>query len=333
MSSPESDASPNIQTSTEEPAPKIVEEPVFLVGAERSGTTLLLLLLDHHPGLCFPGEFDFTIKLMPEGKPPELEAYYESLKTDRIFLFHDLEIDRELNFEELVNSFLLQEQARSSKPRVGASIHFNYGNILKVWPRAKLIHLVRDPRDVASSCIQMGWAGNVWCAIEKWIRSESEWDAMVDSVPPEQLLELRFEDLVRDVEGSLTRICEFIGLDYSPDMLRFHEDTTYDPIDPGIAQKWRGKLDDTQVRLIESRVGPLLEKKGYERSGLPPLKVGKLRELTLRAQSAWWTRRFRVRRYGWRLCLLRPLAKLLGNQDWVDRLELEFNEIQNRLIK
>ncbi len=318
---------------TTEENSKIVPEPVFLVGAERSGTTLCLLLLDHHPELCFPGEFDFTIKFMPEGKAPDLEAYYESLKTDRIFLFHKLEIDKELSFEELVNSFLIQERERSGKPKIGASIHFNYDNILKVWPKAKLIHMVRDPRDVASSCIQMGWAGNVWCAIDKWVHSETEWDNMSASIPEDQLLELKFEDLVQDVEGNLTKICEFIGLDYSADMLRFHEDTTYSPIDPKIAQKWPKKLTEDEVRLIESKVGPLLEKKGYEPSGHPPLQVGALRGFLLKLQSAYWTRKFRVNRYGWRLCLLRPLAKLLGMKGWVDKLELEFNEIQNQHIK
>lgn len=312
---------------------EIIEEPIFIVGAERSGTTLLLLMLDHHPELCFPGEFDFAIRYMSAGEPPRLEDYYEALRDDWIFQHHQLEINQELNFEELINSFLVQERVRSGKPYVGASIHFNYGNILNVWPKAKLIHLVRDPRDVASSCIQMGWAGNVWCAIERWVDSESEWDNFVSSIPAEQVFEMRFEALVENAEEVLSNICDFIGLKYSAKMLNYHENTTYSPINPKIAQKWPQKLSDREIRLIETKVGVLLNQKGYEPSGHPTLQVGPLQAWGLKLQSNYRTRIFRIRRYGFKLWLSRAMAKFLGMRSWSEKITLEYNEIQQQHIK
>lgn len=314
-------------------SPVIVEEPVFIVGAERSGTTLLLLLLGHHPELCITGEFDFAIQYMPLGSPPRLEDYYKDLEADRIFQHHQLKIDQELDFEKLVNSFLIQQREPTGKPRVGASIHFNYANILSVWPKAKLIHLVRDPRDVASSCIQRGWAGNVWCGIEKWIASESEWDEIVSSIPADQLFEVRFEDLVENTQAVLSDICEFIDLEYSEKMLSFHKYTTYDPINPKIAQKWPGKLSDREVRLIESKVGVLLEQKGYEPSGKPTLQVGPLSAWGLRAQSAYLTRMFRIKKYGLRLWMRRALGRFFGMKSWSEKSALEFGKIKEQHLK
>lgn len=323
----------NSNTVVAEPNARIVRDPILLLGAERSGTTLLLLLLGHHPDICFPGEFDYAIRCIPDTHPLRLEDYYQALENDRVFIDRQLKIDDKLNLEELLNSFLIQLRDRSEKSRIGASIHFNYEKNLAVWPDAKVIHIVRDPRDVATSCIQMGWAGNVWSAIDKWVESERNWDNVSASIPENNKIEIHFEDMIGNIKGVLSDICHFVGLEYSEDMLRFHEDTTYAPIDSSIAQKWPKKLSDKEIRLIESKVGSLLEKKGYQPSGLPVLTLSPLQQWKLKIQNAYWVRMFSIKRYGLRLSILRPLARHLGLAAWTRKINLEFYKIQKQYIK
>src|SRR5262249_42031140 len=65
----------------------MIPAPLFLVGAERSGTTLLRLMLDGHPDLAWNEEFEYAVDLLPEeGGFPDLEDYYPFLKTNRVFL-------------------------------------------------------------------------------------------------------------------------------------------------------------------------------------------------------------------------------------------------------
>ncbi len=145
---------------------------MFLVGSERSGTTLLRLMLDHHPEIAFEKEFDFAVtKVSDTGELPTLDAYLDWIATVRGV---DYAIDRSLGYRELVNDFLRQKQAASGgKPHVGATIHQQLRSPPVSLAGRPYIHLVRDPRDVARSVVQKGWAGNIYRASEFWIQAEA----------------------------------------------------------------------------------------------------------------------------------------------------------------
>src|SRR5215470_18332132 len=98
--------------------------PLFLVASERSGTTLLRLMLNGHPKLAWHEEFEYVVDYMPadQGLPP-IERYHRDLGYDFIFASSKFEVDSKLSYPELVNSFLAQKAARDGKPIVGATIH------------------------------------------------------------------------------------------------------------------------------------------------------------------------------------------------------------------
>ena len=68
-----------------EQSPSVLN-PFFLVGAERSGTTLLRLMLSHHPQIAWCQEFEYVVdKISPTGEFPLLTEYNELLESHRIF--------------------------------------------------------------------------------------------------------------------------------------------------------------------------------------------------------------------------------------------------------
>jgi hypothetical protein len=264
---------------------------------------------------------------------PELGAYYDWLATNRIFLPHALEVDRSLDYAGLAKSFVAQYCARSRKPIHGATCHKNFDRLLRIWPRARFVHLLRDGRDVARSCVGMGWAGNVWHGAQRWIEAEALWSKLSSTVDEQRRFELRYEDLVRDPEGQLTRLCAFLGTDYESSMLEYSQDSSYERPDPDLIGQWRKKLGRNELALLETRIGSLLRQRGYEDSGVPAVAVGAWRRLALTAEDRLERFRFRLDRYGLSHIVQSRLARLPGGGSWRRRLLLARNKIDNRHLK
>lgn len=280
-------------------APDTVRTGLFLVGAERSGTTMLRLMLDHHPGVAWLNEFEYAVDMMTDGgAAPPMNQYRSFLDSHRVFRATGFSADTALTFPDLVRGFLEQRRAAAGKPIVGATVHRHFDRLLHVWPDARFVHLVRDPRDVAPSVIKMGWAGNVYHATERWLRAEQTWDRVRARVGEERCCEVRFESLLAEPTQELSRVCAFIGVPFDDGMLAFHEDTTYERPDRGAAQRWRSGLTPRQIGLIEGRAGDLLALRGYEPSGEPIVRPSSTGLRLLGVQNRISRIRWRIDRYG-----------------------------------
>lgn len=314
--------------------PNIVNQPTFLVGAERSGTTMLRLMLSHHPQIAWCQEFEYAVDLISDTQNfPNLDRYYEWLETHRIFRKTGFEIDLNLDYPQLINSFLCQKQEQTQKSIVGATVHRNFDKLLKIWPDARFIHIVRDPRDVARSCIGMGWAGNVWTGVERWVEAEQLWEKLAPKIPEERRIEVQYETLIVEPVQTLTSICDFIGVSFDEAILHYSETTTYSSPDPKLIYQWRRKLSGDDIALVESQVNNLLVKRGYELSGLPTLNITPAIKQQLRLHD-WWVRwQFRVNRYGWRLWMTDYLARHLGMKSWEKNLQLQIGAIDHTYLK
>lgn len=286
--------------------------PVFLVGSERSGSTMLRLMLDHHPEIAFLPESDYLVAHLPDGGGlPDVRAYREYLRSNDAVRDAALTPCEASDYPTLVNDLLLQKQRRAGKPVIGATVHWHFDRLPRVWPNARFIHLLRDGRDVARSVVNMGWAGNDYVAADVWLAAESAWDRLCGAVPESQRCEVRFEELVCHAEPQLRRICEFVGVAYSPDMLSYADRTTYERPNPKLTQQWKRKFAAMEIRRVEARIADRLVERGYERSGLPPLALGWLRRTWLHGQSRWRKTLFRAQRYGLALHLRYALSRRL----------------------
>ncbi len=209
--------------------------PFFIIGAGRSGTTLLRLILAGHSHLHIPSETWFLDPLVREFPlagtltQPQLERAIETM------VRHERWPDMALSETELrcqagaltqptlvslidiVYAHLLRE---SSKQRLGDKTPHYFAivpQLATLYPDAKFIHLVRDGRDVAISWIDAGWqryydAGFAWPAAMAHLRRDS-------AVYPDRMLEVHYEDMVRAPAETACLICAFLGETFEQEML------------------------------------------------------------------------------------------------------------------
>ena len=311
-----------------------IAQPVFLVGAERSGTTLLRLMLDHHPRIALLFESDFLVTgLSEDGADPEAARYRDWLRHDRAFQHSGFTIDERLDFRALVNDFLRQKRTRDGKELVGATVHHRFCELWRIWPNARYVYLLRDGRDVSTSVMRMGWAGNVYVAADHWLAAERQRDQALAHVDPGRWLEVRYEDLILDTRAQLERICAFLRVDYSDQMLDYMHRSTYQAPDPSLCYQWKTGVQPRDLQLLEERLGERLRERGYALSGHPPIAVRALRRRWLRLHSRIGAYRFRVRRFGVLLALQETLSRRLGLEKLRLKVQAEMNHITNLHMK
>ena len=273
----------------------------FIMGAARSGTTLLRLMLNRHPRLAIPPESHFLIPLMDEMPleeplmPDQARRAAEILTTHPRFRTWHIEssalarafVERApCPLRELIDTAFRLEVRRTGKPRWGdktPGYAVCWDKLDRVFPRARMIHLLRDGRDVMVSLARVGWHGlsdygrtRYWCSRVEMARR------CQDRLGTERCLVCHYEDLVLDPSGTLACICAFLGEDYDERMLDFHRDAfdhlnDFDgrveevhgklarPPDPRDVERWRRELPDWRLVLFESIAGRALELSGHPR--------------------------------------------------------------------
>lgn len=204
-------------------APSPVDTHVFLLGFARSGTTLLEQVLAAHPDVVAMEEKEAFVaaldhfRLTPDGYRALRDATDEQLAPFRAAYWREAAA---YGYEPTRRVFLDKSPFNTSRLPL----------IARLFPDAKVLFALRDPRDVVLSCFRTPFrtvgvtyellkiedAGRFYAAFMEAGRVFCE-------KLPLDVLEVRHENLLDDLEGGAREICEFIGLDLRPEMLRFEE--------------------------------------------------------------------------------------------------------------
>lgn len=314
--------------------------PVFVYGALRSGTTVFRLMLDSHGEIGNPGERDFLFDfLKPDPTHPTGWRYdLDKLQLNRIFQNSGLKIiqgpnGQDLDGLDLLAAFLGQLKTQCGGPEVFTlNIHRHIDKILRILPEARVIHMLRDPRDVARSSIGMGWASHIYYGVDHWIGTETDWDRGTTSLPDDQVLTLTYEGLFRDIETELRRVCDFLGVEWSSKMLDYHENSTYSPPDPSLVEQWRRKCDKDDLALLEGKAGSLMQDRGYQFStgGRHPAPFEVLRLWSGHKFGKW---QHGIRKYGVGMFFGEKISRWLKIRRVHKRLRSRMNVIDQALLK
>lgn len=303
--------------------------PVLVYGALRSGTTVFRLMLNAHERIHNPGEVDFLFDFLGSDGAGGWRYDREALAASRIFRAHGLAMPKGLDGLDLMRDFIAQFQARAAAQAAGGvltmNLHRHARRMAELLPEARVIHLLRDPRDVARSSVGMGWAALSYYGVDHWIETERDWDAA--RIAADRVLSLKFEDLMADLGARLDEVCAFLGVPFSPTMLEYHRHTTYGPPDPNMAEQWRRKATPREIALIEGKCGDLIAARGYARGAEPHLPGAAERaDLALRNRLGRW--RMGVRRFGLPLYLGMKLSGMVG----LRRLHLHLRQLVDAKI-
>jgi hypothetical protein len=217
--------------------PERDRDPVpFIVGMNRSGTTLLRMMLDAHPQLTIPPETHFVPDLIKacreDGATPEdALAAMKSAREWGDFGFSDEEMLARLRAlpklrpGAAVRTFYAAYMEQQGKPRWGEKTPTYVQRmklIQRALPEARFVHVIRDGRDVALSVLDRTVRDVTAADIaRRWRKKISK--AREDSPQLRHYIEIRYEDLILDTEPILRRVCDFIELDWEPAILDYHE--------------------------------------------------------------------------------------------------------------
>ncbi len=218
-------------------------EPFFVVGASRSGTTMLRLMLNRHPALAIPPESHFVIPLLQKLPTAGVLTTAQVKKAARIITGNSRFVSWNATAEELSSAFLNYpdptldklidtafriEITQSGKPRWGDKTPA-YASIIselhELFPEARFIHITRDGRDVSNSLRKVAWFG--WTEYERarhWARTVMTAEAGGKRVGPSRYIRVSYEDLVLNPKPSLERLCCFLGIPMHDSMPSFYED-------------------------------------------------------------------------------------------------------------
>jgi hypothetical protein len=306
--------------------------PIFMFGALRSGTTLFGLMLNANERINCPVEADFIFDYLKKCKTSQRWIYdLDGLRRNRIFHSQSLTILESEDGKAIAQDFIAQLQKRDPG-YLCLPIHRHANKAGEIFPNSKIIHIIRDPRDVAKSSINMGWAGNTHFGIEHWLETEDNWERSRTLFDKAKILELRFEDLVSAPRAMLEQVCKFIGVPYQPEMLNYSEHSTYAPPDPSVVAQWRAELSPREIALVELKAKPFIESRGYDFSGHPLHTPGFGEVLYLFYTNKLYKWRFAYRRYGIFNVVMEKLTRRLhksANFIFVHRM----NEIDKRYLK
>ncbi len=297
-------------------------QPIFVVGSERSGTTLLATLLGRHPGIAATPETHLLYDLRggsSQNHEGLLTAVFANPRLD------DLQLDREAvarRFAEgpateadLCRVILEQFAAQQGKARVAEkSPHHLLAvpTLLGWYPGARVLCIVRDGRDAVLSLRRMPWAAdNLWAHAVVW-RHLARVAADYRVRHPARFRLVSFEALVSDPRSELAECMAFLDLSLDdqqlaasgdgpgapgpvPDWERAWKERALAPLDPGRVGVWKRAATRRERWILNHLMGPQLRKLGYDDTGTEgcPLRL----RIQLATYGRWMQLGYDPRRY------------------------------------
>jgi hypothetical protein len=269
--------------------------PFFIVGAQRSGSTLLRLILNAHSQIAVPEEARFLVPLL------KWENVTRTFSGDRLRRLRSYIADHpqfalwnydasdfltaiasreQIGLHDFIDRMYRSFCAAEKKTVWGdKSLFFAHIPVLHaLFPEAKFIHIVRDGRDVFHSWRRIDpTKDNAAVVALDWRYKLRKVEGDFARLPDTHHLTIRYEDLLAEPQAVLARVCALVGVDYESTMLDFyktsrfyigqhHSELIFSPLDKANAEKWRRTLTPREQRIFGRLARAALVEFGYQES-------------------------------------------------------------------
>lgn len=256
---------------------------VVVGGCGRSGTTLMRVILDTHPGICCGPESNLFLPQWPS--TARQARRFELPEADVVQL-----LKRSASQAEFIDGFFqrycqARDKARWAEKTPRNVLHLDF--IFRHFPQARFIHMVRDGRDTVCSLrthprhkivdgevVKLNTWHPIEDCIERWV---TDVGAGLRYRDDPRYLEVRYEDLVASPRDTLMRVFAFLDERFDERVLNYHEvqgqsrDATNFPQNPeatralytSAVQRWQKDLTADERQLFKRMAGPLLIETGY----------------------------------------------------------------------
>jgi tetratricopeptide (TPR) repeat protein len=204
------------------------ELPVFVVGMPRSGTSLIEQIIAAHPDGAGAGEINAmsvaASRQQRLNQHRSMVFFSDASKVTTPLLARECD-------EYIKSARRISEQLgdTAAKGRIVDKLPYNYQVlplIQMMFPKARVIHTIRDPRDVCISCYfqdflgELGYSYNLGHLAHYYAQHDRIMNRMKDvlDIP---ILEVRYEDLVANPEPGIRGLLDHVGLEFNEDCLNF----------------------------------------------------------------------------------------------------------------
>ncbi len=129
--------------------------------------------------------------------------------------------------------------------------------LLGLFPRMRLIHIYRDPRDVLASYQRFSWGGTDFAVIARRLADiYRRWLVVREALPSESFMEISLETLAEQPTAALTQLCEFVGLEFEESLLEI-------PLNRVNAGRWKKDVPPGEWEAAEPFISPYVDLYGY----------------------------------------------------------------------
>jgi hypothetical protein len=252
----------------------------LLCGHPRSGTTLLEQVIDSHPEIVSAEEteifHDYAYMPLTRHFPPDepIISFLESANSQA------LRQSRE-NYFRAAELFLGESIGGRLLVDKNPSLTFLMPHFIRIFPEVKFMVASRDPRDVVLSCfmqpLPLNQMASAYLTLEGTVEDYVELMTMYRTVSaqmPNESLEVRYEDMVNDLESVARRVLNFLGVPWDERVLRFHEHAqqkvvrspTYADVTKPVFKRAVGRWHHYQKYLEPhlEKLAPFVKAFGYE---------------------------------------------------------------------
>lgn len=196
--------------------------PIFIVGMQRSGTTLLEQILSNHPKIHGAGELTTIGRLV---KNNDIEN--EKLSSNEFINNFNLQKRSELgdHYISSLNKYLTNDNQYVINKMPPNYLHLGFVNL--TLPNSKIIHIKRDPLDNCFSLYAVRFhrghefSNNFSSIVETYQRYEEimhYWEKLF----PNMIYNIKYEDLVKNMEKEIKKVLKFCEIEFHSDCLNYH---------------------------------------------------------------------------------------------------------------